>query len=185
MTRKGMKQTPWTTADDRYLLENAGKVPRREICRHLKRSRSAVYSRVRDLKRQGHAIELRVCTSAEVVCPSCGNPTTLMGKDGFCEPCRRRAQLAKIEERTAALLAQLPVDQRAIYEDTEAETESSRKPFPPPPTITVCMTNYQRQKLRRDWRMACERVEVANLKREIKAAQKRKERIEKKVKQST
>lgn len=183
--RKGAKRRDWTTSDTAYLIENAGKVPRREICRHLKRSRSAVYARVRDLKRQGIQISLRVCTSDEAVCPSCGNASTLMGKEGICEPCRRRDQLAAINARIADLWPLLTQQQRDKYEETDAETESRRDPYPPPPTVTASMTNYTRQKLMRDWRMACERVEVANLKREIKAAQKRKERIEKKVETNT
>lgn len=185
MTRKGAKQISWTTEEDRYLIENAGKVPRREICRRLKRSRSAVYARVRDLKRQGHNIGLRVCKSAEEVCPSCGNASTLMGKDGICEPCRRRDQLAAINARIADLWPLLTQEQRDRYEEADAETGSRHDPYPSPPTVTACMTNYTRQRLMRDWRMECERVEAANLRREVKAAQKRKERIEKKVETST
>ena len=180
--RKGARLRPWTTADDRFLLESAGRMPKREICKALRRSSKSVEMRAYQLRKRGHAVELRFCRSDEGICPACGNASTLLGREGICEPCRRRAQLAEIESRTAVLLARLTPEQRAVYERTEASTESRRAPYPPPPAIPVCASSYRRQKMRRDWRMECERVEAANLRREVKAAQKRKERIEKKVK---
>lgn len=180
--KRGSRTRPWTTADEAALAELAGTVPVREICARLRRSRHAVYKKAQELRKRGLDVQLRTLPSADAVCPSCGNTSALIGRDGICEPCVRRRQLERIEARTAALMAELPPEQRAVYEATEAETGSSRAPYPPPPTVTACMTKYRRAKLRRDWLRECERVDAANLMREVKAAQKRKERIEGKVK---
>ena len=95
-----------------------------------------------------------------------------MGRDGFCEPCRRRAQLAEVHARIAELLALLPPE--------EAEVESRRDPMPPPPP-TAGLSYYARARAEEAHELACEEALTRNLMREVKAAQKRKERVEKKV----
>jgi len=184
MTRKGARQIGWTTADDRYLLENAGRVPKREICRNLKRSGKSVERRAAWHRSQGRAIELRCFTPRTELCPGCGCRRTTLGKFGICEVCRRREQLATIESRIAAMWPYLTQEQRDKYEETEAETESRRDPRPKAPKIPSGTTYYREQRIREDWEIAVERTDIANLKREIKATQKRKERIEKKIQKS-
>ena len=63
---------------------------------------------------------------------------------------------------------------------TEAEVESRRDPMPPPPP-TAGLSYYARARAEEAHELACEEALTRNLMREVKAAQKRKERVEKKV----
>lgn len=182
--RKGGKVRPWTVADERYLLEHAGRIPKREICRHLKRSGEAVTQKAKHMRKRGLAIDLRCHKSRLSPCPACGCLSGHMGRDGFCEPCRRRRQLAEIEARTAGLLRRLPPEERETYAVTEAETASRPDPMPRCPD-TSGMSYYRRALAEERHALAMEEWAAANLRREIKAAQKRKERIQKKVKSMT
>ena len=115
------------------------------------------------------------------MCPSCGCMRATAATVGICEVCRRREQLAGIHARIAELLPLLDRDERDVYETTEAETASRVDPRPPMPKLQG-LSRYRRAKLQEDWAIAVEHVDIANAKRAVKAAQKRKERIEKKVK---
>ena len=180
--RKGAKRYDWTTQEDRYLLEHAGRIPKRDICLHLRRSSKSVERRAAWHRSQGRAIELRCFKPRTEFCPGCGCRRTTLGKFGICEVCRRRDQLVQIESRIAALFPLLSQQDRDRYEETEAETESRRDPRPKSPRIPAGTSYYREQRIREAHDMEVERFEIANLKREIKATQKRKERIEKKVK---
>ena len=77
-------------------------------------------------------------------------------------------------------MAELTPEQRAVYEMTEAERESRADPMPKKPP-TDGMDAYERAKAAEDYDEAMERWAATYLKRKVKAAQKRKERIQKKV----
>lgn len=179
--RKGVGPNEWSVSEERYLIENAGRIPKRDICKHLKRSSTSMRGKAQDLRRHGVAVDLRCYISHLEPCPSCGCMSGRLGKYGICEPCRRREQLATIHARIAELWPLLSVEDRDTYEKTEAETESSRDPFPPAPD-TRGLSYYARAKAEEAHALACETVLTNNLRREVKAAQKRKERIEKKIK---
>lgn len=181
MTRKGAKQREWTVADLRYLRENAGRLPRRELSRALKRGARAVESQVYLMRKSGEDITLRCFRSRLSTCPACGALRSRMGSEGICEPCRRRRQLAKVHHRISDLLAQLPPGDRAVYGETEAETESAWDPMPPPPPLAG-LTAYERARAEETREIAIEDWLARNLRRQVKAAQKRKERIAKKLK---
>ena len=135
------------------------------------------------LRAEGEDISLRCHRRQLVTCPACGRLSwTARGKEGICEPCRRREQLANIHAGIAELLPRLPLDERDTYEKTEAETESRRDPMPKAPN-TEGLSYYERAKAEEAHALACEECLAGNLRREIKAAQKRKERISKKVNQ--
>ena len=51
--RKGGRRNDWKVADERYLIENAGRIPRREICQHLRRSNESVKQKAKALRMQG------------------------------------------------------------------------------------------------------------------------------------
>ncbi len=167
-------------SDEHYLIAHAERVAKRDICRHLKRSSKSVERKAAHLREQGHAITLRHYTPRLDTCPSCGCLSGHMGKEGICEPCRRREQLATIHARIAELLPLLPQAERDTYEKTEAETASRYDRMPKAPSSAA--TYYEQQRDKERHALAMEAWSSANLKREIKAAQKRKERIEKKVK---
>lgn len=178
--RRGSRVRPWTVGERRRLAELAGRVPVRDICRELRRSRSAVTHAAAELRAQGVPADLRCHRPSTEICPSCGCARSLMGRDGICEVCRRREQLARIEAETSDLLARLPPAERALYEDTEAERGSSAGPMPALlPTTGVSRYRAARNAERND--LAMERWSVTRLRRLVKAAQKRKERIRAKV----
>lgn len=179
--RKGARRRDWTTAELRFLQENAGKMPRRELSRALKRGAAAVRQQAYRMRRDGEDIDLRCFESRLSTCPSCGALRSRMGSEGICEPCRRRRQLAKVHRRISDLLAQLPPEERAVYGETEAETESAWDPMPPPPPLAG-LTSYERARAGEAREIAVEDWLARNLRRQVKAAQKRKERIAKKLK---
>lgn len=178
--RKGARCRPWSVSEVRYLVENAGRMPKRDICRHLRRSSRSVECKAYHLRGEGVAIDLRHHVPRLSTCPACGRLSSRMGRDGICEPCRRRAQLAEVHARIAELMALLPPEERATYEATEAEVESRRDPMPPSP-VTAGLSAYARDRAEEAHAIACEEALTRNILREVKAAQKRKERVEKKV----
>ena len=179
--RKGAKRIDWKVEDVRYLIENAGRIPKRDICQHLRRSSKSVERKAAWLRAQGYAVDLRHHQSTLCPCPACGCLSGHLGREGICEPCRRRDQLATIHARIADLLPLLTLEERDTYEQTEAETESKRDPRPKAPNTSE-LSYYAKAKAEEAYALAVEEWSAQNLRREIKAAQKRKERIEKKVK---
>lgn len=179
--RKGAKRKDWTVAELNYLAENAGRISKRDICLHLRRSSKSVERKAAWLRSQGRAVTLRFYRPTLEPCPACGRLSGHRGKEGICEPCRRREQLATIHARIAELLPQLPLEERDTYERTEAETESRHDPLPKAPNTSV-LSYYQKARAEEAYALALENAISRNLRRETKAAQKRKERIEKKVK---
>lgn len=181
MTRKGAKQNEWTTAEVAYLKEHAGALPLRAICRELRKSRRAVETMAYRLRQQGHDVDLRQYVRKTQICPACGCMRATLGHHGICEVCRKRVQLSAIHARIARLLRDLPMAARETYAETEAETESTIDPMPRPVRLEG-LTRYQRERASDERDMAMERWQIRNLNRQVKAAQKRKERIEKKSK---
>lgn len=181
MTRKGLRQRPWTSLDEAYLLQHAGHDPLRDICKHLGKSKSAVTSKAHELRAAGHNIDLRHYVSKLEICPACGCMRSSMAKHGICEVCRKRVQLSAIHSRISRLLHQLPFEEREIYANTEAETESVPDPMPRAPRLQG-LSYYKRCKAKAEHDKAMEAWQCRTLHRQIKAAQKRKERIEKKIK---
>lgn len=180
MTRKGARQRPWTTREVDGLREMAGRVPRREICRRLRRSASSVKSKAHELRASGEAVSLRCHASAVEVCPACGRTSALMGRDGVCEACRRAEQLRGIEADIADILSELPADERAVYAATEAERETAGEPMPAMrPTRGV--SRYEAERNSELNARAMEQWRVRRLRRLVRAAQKRRERIRRKA----
>lgn len=179
--RKGARRRDWTTAELQLLRDNAGKIPRRELSRMLRRGAAAVRQQAYRMRRDGEDIDLRCFEPRLSTCPACGALRSRMGSEGICEPCRRRRQLAKVHRRISDLLAQLPPGERAVYGETEAETESAWDPMPPPPPMAG-LTSYERARAEEAREIAIEDWLARNLRRQVKAAQKRKERIAKKLK---
>lgn len=180
--RKGSRRNDWTVAEEQFLVANAGKLPKREICQMLRRSSESVRQKAKALRRQGVDVCLRYYRPTLEPCPHCGNLSGTIDRSGKCEPCRRRDQLATIQLRIADLLPLLPPEERATYERTEALLESKSDPLPEPPD-TDGMSGYRRAYAEEAHAKAVEACVSRNLRRKVKAAQKRKERIEKKANQ--
>lgn len=181
MTQRGSKQVEWTTQEVAYLIENAGRIPKREICKHLKRRSESVSQKAKALRAQGVPVELRCYKPKLEACPACGCMRSTLGRHGICEVCRKRAQLSVIHARISRLLHMLPFEERDKYADTEAEVESVPDPMPASPRLDG-LSYYAQCKAKESRDRAMEAWQIRNLNRQVKAAQKRKERIQKKVK---
>lgn len=171
---------PWTSSEIQFLVANAGKISRRDICQMLKRSSASVSQKAKALRRQGVSIDLSYYEPTLDTCPMCGHLSGTLDRHGICKPCRMRDQLSAIQTRISDLLAVLPVEERAVYEKSESIVESSSIPLPTAPNLEDA-NNWARGYRKEKHALAVEQVVIANLKREVKAAQKRKERIEKKT----
>ena len=185
MTRRdaGRPHKWWTERELAYIRERAGRVPAREIRRDLRVGARQLESAVRSMRLRGEDICLRSYRRRTLICPACGCRRALFGRDGICEPCRRARQLAELEGRISDLLALLPPGERRVYEETESGREARAvDPMPSPPR-TAGMDRYRRDRAEDEYDMAVERWQARRLKRLVRAAQKRKERIARKVRE--
>lgn len=174
------KPRVWTTGDLKRVAELAGTMPERELRRRLKLSRNQLKYAVNRLRSLGVAVTTRYYEPQLETCPVCGCRRATLGKDGICEPCRLKRQLEEIEWRVSELMARLTPEQRAVYERSEAQRESRADPMPKP-RPTDGLDGYERAKASEEHDAAMEAWAAAYLKRRVKAAQKRKERIQEKV----
>ena len=158
-------------------------MPAREIRRELRLSKNQLDNARRVINASGGHVSLRCYRHRLELCPSCGCRRATLGKDGICEPCRRQRQLEAIEARIAELLPRLTAEERRTYERTECGRESRANPMPQAPD-TSGMSRYAADKAAEAHDEAMERWLCRYLYRRVKAAQKRKERIEKKVPKS-
>ena len=171
---------PWTTGEERELARLAGRVPKAEVCRRLRRSTSSVERRAAQLRARGVECDLRYHEPATQVCPACGRASATLGDEGICEACRLSRRLARTEAETARLLAGLPAAQRAVYADTEAERQSGAEPMPVP-RPTAGLPRYEAALAEEANELDMEGWRVRRLTRLLKAAQRRKERIARKL----
>lgn len=174
------KPRVWTTGDLKKVAELAGTMPERELRRRLKLSKNQLHYAVTRLKSLGVNVTTRYYEPQLGTCPVCGCRRATLGKHGICEPCRLKRQLADIEWRIPDLMAQLTPEQRAVYEKSEAWRESKADPMPQK-APTDGMDSYERAKASEEYDAAMEKWAASYLKRRVKAAQKRKERIQEKV----
>ena len=170
----------WTTGDLRRVAELAGTMPERELRRRLRLSRNQLRYAVRTLRRMGANVTTRYYEPRLGTCPECGCRRATLGEHGICEPCRLRHRIAETEWRVADLLSRLTPEQRATYERSEAKRESRADPMPRP-RPTDGLNSYERARAAEEYDVAMERWVTGYLRRRLKAAQKRKERIQEKV----
>lgn len=177
----GRRHKWWRESELAYIREHAGRVPAREIRKALRVSRNQLKHAAARMREAGEDVDLRCFRPRTLVCPSCGMGRTLFGSEGVCEPCRLARRLADTEAEIADLLPLLSPADRETYERTEAKRETRGDPMPASPR-TSGMTAYERARAEEAHDMAMERWQAARLKRLLKAAQKRKERVSRKVK---
>lgn len=185
MTRadSGRRHKWWRESELAYIREHAGRVPAREIRKALRVSREQLKGAVRWMRGRGEDVDLRCFSPRTLVCPSCGMARTLFGAEGICEPCRLSRRLAETEAEIAGLLPLLSTTDRATYERTEAQRETRGDPMPATPR-TSGMGAYDRAVAMERHDIAMERWQAARLRRLLKAAQKRKERVSKKAREA-
>lgn len=184
--RLGGRRIDWTMDEVAYLLDNAGRVPQRELCRHLRRSSESVRQMAKHLREQGHAISLRHFEPRTAVCPACGRESATLrdpdNRTGFCRPCQLRMQIRATDGAISDLLGRLPAGERATYEETESVLGGRAvDPMPGRPRYAKQPTYYERMRAEEAYAIAVEQWEVRRLTREARAKQKRKERIMRKL----
>ena len=182
MTRsdRGRRHKWWRESELAYIRDHAGRVPAREIRKALRVSRNQLKHAAARMREAGEDVDLRCFRPRTLVCPSCGCARTLFGAEGICEPCRLARRLAETEAEISDLLPLLSAEDRATYERTEAQRETRGDPMPATPR-TAGMTAYERARASEAHDIAMERWQAARLKRLLKAAQKRRQRVSKKV----
>lgn len=171
--RKGSAARPWTTEEVRYLAEHAGKIPRREICRALRRSSMSVKKKAGSL-----GLSLRVPIWGMEWCPVCATWRTGINARGLCPVCQKRANIEAEEARCAEELAAMDPAQRASFEAAEGRRGSAKPPGRMPRRRrTDGMGLFAASKAEQEWLAAMEAWQLERLQREYDAAKQRLRRI--------
>lgn len=175
-----ISQSPpdWTESELAFLIENAGRMPRKMLCKRMGRSSDEIEAVVARLRKIGYPISLDVET-----CPMCGRRAPIVYSLGICKPCQYRRAYGKTQREIADMLPLLTAEDRATYEDTESDLGSrvhddmpTPSPKPAPNATPAELMAYEdaQCKAMADW-------EARRIHRKLKAAQKRKERIARKA----
>lgn len=125
--RKGARRIDWSTKDLKYLRDNAGIIPMRQICKHLKRSKNSVDWMARHI-----GVSLRCYKRKMSWCPVCATwRSTLSDKTGMCRVCSKKKMLEDGEMRVSQELEKLTLEQRAEYNDQEVHRRTRCIPLKP------------------------------------------------------
>jgi hypothetical protein len=119
--KKGAHVIPWTTTDEHYLIEQAGKVPVRDICRHLKRTYGSVRRKASRL-----GVSVKYYQQKLVWCDHCAAWRTTTDKDGLCPVCKLRRANDGHYERNVDARSQLTDSQVRQIEEKEAQEEQRK-----------------------------------------------------------
>lgn len=166
----------WTLRESLIVRDFAGTMPLTKLAHDLKRD-------IRDVASEAGRLGVPFVYVGTPLhwCDECASWRIKLTPSGICPLCSKRRQLARIEGRISKLLTQLPMDQREIYADTEAERGSVTRDQTPsmpdtrkigPRAAVVALSRYYAD---------YDRWETKEAHRIVKAAQKRKERIQHKV----
>jgi hypothetical protein len=85
-----MRGEAWTTADQRWLTDNAGKYPVSVLASQLGRSKAAVKSRACVL-----GLSLRYYRRELVWCDQCSKWRTALDANGLCPVCRKKQRFGR------------------------------------------------------------------------------------------
>ena len=173
--RKGSHRVDWTTAEIRFLVDAAGRLPRREICQQLKRSKKSVE---RTAARLG--LSLRCYKTQLVWCTECASWRGYVDKDtGKCRVCAKRDNLEGREAACADVMASMTPKQRATYEESESLRETRRLPTRPAMPLCENGSLYEVERTKAEWLLATEAWEYRCLKFRYDAAKVRLMRMRK------
>ncbi len=175
--RKGAKTQLWTTKDEQFLIKYAGVLPRREICREIKRSRKSVECKAKRL-----GLSLRCFVSSLHWCNNCTTwRSTVSDRTGFCRVCAKREMLERSEQRVSDALAQLSFEKRTKYLHEEAHRGKRKMPPRPRKRITPAGSSYAVKKAGESYLKELEQWEIACLDQAINANKTRLKRIRQKL----
>lgn len=173
--RKGSRRLDWTTEELETLRDAAGKLPRREICRMLKRSRKSV-----ERMAEKHRLSLRCYRPKLVWCDECASWRSYLNKrTGKCRVCSMQDRLAGREWACAEALESMTPEQRTVYEESESLRQTRRPPaWPKPRKRESCPVSlYERAKAEEDHFRAIEQWEYRRLELPYNAAKTRLRRM--------
>ncbi len=181
MTRGG-RHRAWTTREVAFLIDAAGRLPLRTICKRLGRSESAVESMASKLNRSGEHLTLKCWSSRLVWCNECATwRTGIDDKTGRCRVCTMREQLRGREDACSRELAIMTPEQRLVYERTEAQRRT-RKALERPQKRGSCpMSRYERSKAEERYLIDLEEWEYRTLRLRYDAAKTRLRRMREKT----
>lgn len=168
----------WTLDETLFVRDYAGTVPLSTLARHLRRDARDVAGECARL-----GVPFVYVGTPLFWCDECASWARRVDKSGRCDKCRSRHYLQRIEERTAALMERLPLEQRETYATFEAKRGGRVWEAPPavpdtsgmPPREAVAAATAYLADLS-DW-------EAGKEYRARKSAQKRKERAARKVRE--
>ena len=152
----------------------AGTMPACDVAAKLGRSASSVEHMARRL-----GVSLAFARlPGEARCSSCGLIRFTVDRSGRCAPCRHAGRLDAIRLRMAEVHRMMPEGKRGTYARTEAATGASRVDPAPPRPDTSGMAPRAAAMVERRWLRECELVEAGNIRRKMRAAERRLERME-------
>jgi hypothetical protein len=174
VTRKGSRQTPWTTDEINRLRDMAGRLSIRDICRDLKRSSMSVKKAAARL-----GLSLRCYRKRLVWCDECSSPRSSINADGRCRVCAIKAGLAGREAACAEVMANMTLEQRSVYAESESTRSTRRYPARPRPQKrdSCPVSMYERDKANTEYLLALEEWEYRRLKLPYDAAKTRLRRM--------
>lgn len=166
----------WTLRETIAVREFAGTVPLSRLAHDLSRD-------VRDVASEAGRLGVPFVYVGTPLfwCDECASWRVKLTPSGICPFCSKRRNLIRIEERISDLLAQLPMEQREVYADTEAERGTRRRDPAPSMPDTCQMDNRAAVVAMSRYYADYDRWETKETHRIMRAAQKRKERIQRKV----
>lgn len=140
--REGAQRVDWTTDEIAYLVDAAGGMPLREICRELKRSTASVKHMAGRL-----GVSLRCYKRKLVWCTECASWRTYVNaRTGRCKVCQQRENLQGREAACAEVMAIMTPEQRTAYEETESQRQTRAIPRRPKMQAYCVVSRYQRDR---------------------------------------
>lgn len=168
----------WTLRETLYVRDWAGALPLSVVAAHLRRNWQEVASEAARL-----GVPIVYMGRPVYWCDECAGLVGRLHRSGVCWKCAYRRQLAQIEARTAALMKRLPWDEIENYSVREAERAPRRRDPAPTPPDTLNAPPRAAVALQTAYLAALSEWEAKQARRQVKAAQKRKERVAAKVRE--
>ncbi len=166
----------WTLKESLFLKDFAGTKPLSLIAYDLKRNSQDVASECARL-----GVPIVYIGTPLFWCDECSRWRERLQKSGRCNYCEMRRQLENIEKRTTKLLSLLSPAERELYANTEAKRAGRKQEPKPKPPYYEGMIPREEVKARSAYYADLDRWETKQVHRKLKATQKRKERIQKKL----
>ena len=185
---------PWTTAEETYIRESAGKVSVSKVARKLGRTCDSVRSHAASMRRANrlHA-SMRVLEDAEYIsdleeCSECGEMRSTCDADGVCKVCRDRKRLERHMQMAEKAYWNLPKQLRerttceySIERNRKLMRDAGKLRIPEKPDVSG-MDAFFAAKAMDDWLVSIEKRELDIIAMDINAAKQRRSKWKRKAK---